>query len=336
MVKKYLIIICFIVCSNLAYSQTTEQDSIPLTANDLALDTSINYDDLFNEFDLFLDSLLAPRSYFLANLSVGQGYFNFSNKTNTKISVVQKFTWSPSIGYYSKNGLGLTLTGYMVNDSPRLNLYQVSFSPSYDFLKNKNIAAGISYMRFFTKDSLRFYVSPLQNEVNGYFLWRKAWLQPGIAASYGWGSRTEYKKRVRFLERLRIRALIITTTEESVADFSLTASVRHNFYWLNIFSKKDYFRVTPQLSFSSGTQKFGFNQTTGTYGATRTNILYNAGSVNLDDELKFQPVSLTLYLRNEYSIGKFFIQPQFIVDYYFPAKDKKLTTLFSVNTGFMF
>ena len=204
MVKKYLIIICFIVCSNLANSQTPEQDSIPLTANDLALDTSINYDDLFNEFDLFLDSLLAPRSYFLANLSVGQGYFNFSNKTNTKISVVQKFTWSPSIGYYSKNGLGLTLTGYMVNDSPRLNLYQVSFSPSYDFLKNKNIAAGISYMRFFTKDSLRFYVSPLQNEVNGYFLWRKAWLQPGIAASYGWGSRTEYKKRVRFLERLRM------------------------------------------------------------------------------------------------------------------------------------
>lgn len=336
MVKKYLLITGFLIVANLCYSQTTEKDSIPLTANDLALDTSINYDDLFNDLDLFLDSLLAPRSYFLANLSVGQGYFNFSNKNNTKINVVQKFTWSPSVGYYAKSGLGLTLTGYMIDDSLRLRLYQVSFNPSFDYLRNRNLAAGISYMRYFTRDTLRFYVSPLQNEVNGYFLWRKAWLQPGIAASFGWGSRTEYKKQLRFLQRLRIRALIITTTEESVADFSLTTSVRHNFYWLNIFSAKDFIRFTPQLSFSSGTQKFGFNQTTGTYGATRTNILYNAGSVNLDDKLKFQPLSLTLNLRNEYSIGKFFIQPQLIFDYYFPAKDKNLTTLFSVNTGFMF
>ena len=78
----------------------------------------------------------------------------------------------------------------------------------------------------------------------------------------------------------------------------------------------------PQISFTSGTQKFGFNQTTSTYAANlrnATNVLYNTGDVYLDDQLKFQPLSLTLYLRREYSIGKFFIQPQFIFDYYFPA-----------------
>ncbi|MEI9808075.1 MAG: hypothetical protein WDO16_09480 [Bacteroidota bacterium] len=183
---------------------------------------------------------------------------------------------------------------------------------------------------------MSFYVSPLQNEINGYFLWRKSWLQPGIAVNYGWGSRTEYKKRLLFIQRLRRRALFVTTKEESITDLSLTASIKHNFYWRNIFSEKDYIKLTPQVSFSGGTQKFGFNQSTGTYGITRLNILYNNGGVNLDDELKFQPLSLTLYLRSEYSVGKFFIQPQLLFDYYFPAEDKNFTTLFSVNAGFMF
>jgi hypothetical protein len=58
--------------------------------------------------------------------------------------------------------------------------------------------------------------------------------------------------------------------------------------------------------------------------------------VYLDDELKFQPLSLTFYLRSEYSLGKFFIQPQFIVDYYFPASSNNLNTMFSVNAGFIF
>ena len=161
-------------------------------------------------------------------------------------------------------------------------------------------------------------------------------MRPGLAVSYGWGSRTDYKKRLKFLERLKRRVLFVTTKEESVNDFSLTASLRHDFYKLNVFSKKDYIRFTPQLSFAAGSQKFGFNQTTGAYGAITNNILYSAGKVNLDRDTTFQPLSLTLYLRTEYSIGKFFIQPQLLLDYYFPGEDKNFTALFSVNTGFMF
>jgi hypothetical protein len=337
MVRKYFIIICFIATGGWAHSQTTRPDSIPVTDDTgLAIDTSMDYEDLLSDLDLFLDSILAPRSYFLVNLSVAQGYFNFTNSTNTRIKVVQKTSLSPTIGYYSKSGLGLTLAGYMVNDSQHMNLYQLSFSPSYDYLKDRDFAAGIAYLRYFTKDSLSFYTSPLQNEVNGYFLLRKTWLQPGIAASYGWGSKTEYTKRRRFIDRLGIYVPVITTTEKSIIDFSVTTSVRHDFYWLNIFSKKDYMRLTPQLAFSSGTQKFGFNQTTGTYGVNGNNVLYNAGSVNLDNKLRFQPLSLTLYVRPEYSVGKFYIQPQFILDYYFPGKKNNLTTLFSINTGFAF
>jgi hypothetical protein len=348
MFKKYFILACLTVTGIIGYSQNPKPDSVANPVdNDLAIDTSIDYDDLLNELDLFLDSILTPRSYFFINLSTAQGYFNFVNSNNTRVEVVQKFIWSPTLGYYHKNGMGLTLTGYLINNNKQLNLYQASVSASYDYLKNRDLATGISYLRYFTKDSLSFYTSPLQNEVYGYFLWRKSWVQPGIAASYGWGSRADYKERERYIRLLRLKRLlrrfgyvvlspVTTVTEESIVDFSLTASLRHNFYWLNIFSAKDHIRFTPQLSFASGTQKFGFNQTTGTYGISRYNVVYNAGNVNLDSVQKFQPLSLTFYLRSDYSLGKFFIQPQLIFDYYFPAREKNFTSLFSLNAGFIF
>ncbi|MGZ8557634.1 MAG: hypothetical protein ACXWWC_04855, partial [Chitinophagaceae bacterium] len=58
------------------------------------------------------------------------------------------------------------------------------------------------------------------------------------------------------------------------------------------------------------------------------------GDVSIDEKLKFQPLSVSLYLRPEYNIGKFFIQPQFILDYYIPAEN--LTALLSLNVGVVF
>ena len=117
------------------------------------------------------------------------------------------------------------------------------------------------------------------------------------------------------------------------------ASVRHDFYWLDVFTYNDHIRLTPQINFTSGTQKFGFNQTSNTYGVTlrnAANVLYSTENIFLDDQIDFQPLSLTMYLRGEYSIGKFFVQPQFALDYYFPADSKNLSSLFSVNLGLVF
>jgi hypothetical protein len=117
------------------------------------------------------------------------------------------------------------------------------------------------------------------------------------------------------------------------------ASVRHDFYWLDILNNKDHIRFSPQLAFTSGTQKFGFNQSSSTYGTTirtNSNVLYSTENIYLDDKVKFQPLSLSLYLRGEYAIGRFFIQPQLVMDYYFPSAKDNFTALFSVNAGFMF
>jgi hypothetical protein len=108
---------------------------------------------------------------------------------------------------------------------------------------------------------------------------------------------------------------------------------------LNTLSKNDYVRITPQISFVSGTQQFGFNQTSTTYATIRRtgrNILYSTENIALDDRLYFQPISLTAFLKTEYSIGKFFVQPQLLFDYYFPATENNFATSFVVSTGFVF
>ena len=162
-----------------------------------------------------------------------------------------------------------------------------------------------------------------------------------LALSYGWGSRSDYEEREILLQdlRLRRRGFVYINTKETVNDFSVNLSLRHDFYWLDVFTYRDHIRFTPQIVFTSGTQKFGFNQSSSTYATlirNNSNVLYNSDNVYLDDQLRFQPLSLTLFLRGEYAIGKFFIQPQFAMDYYFPASSRHFNTLFSINAGLMF
>ena len=340
MIKRYLIIVFFFLLSVPGFSQTTG-DTIPASTIKIPdVDTSLNYDELMNELDLFLDSLLKPKSFFLVNFSLGSNYFNYWRRNLTQLEATKRGIFSTILGYYHKSGLGLTVSGNVTDDEEKLNLYQFSISPSYDFIANMDWTAGFSYTRYITKDSLNFYTSPLQNELNAYFTWRKSWLQPGIALSYGSGSRTEYKKREKLIEQLRRRRrypVIISQSDESVADFLVTAYVRHNFYWMHILNGKGHIKLTPQVSFSAGSQQYGFNSTNGIYSVNRRNaatLLFNTGDITVDDQMKFQPVSLTMHLRPEYSVGKFFIQPQFILDYYFPSET--LTPLFYLNTGFIF
>ena len=342
MIKKCYIILAFTLIGIAASSQSNTSDTtIVPTDNSFLIDTTIDYGELFQDFEAFMDSILSPHSYFLATISLGKSFYNFESKTNSSTKAIQKLTYSPTVGYYHKSGLGINATGYIVDDGTKMNLYQSSVSPSFDYLKNKSIATGISYTRFFTKDSLPFYTTPLQNELYGYFTYRKSWIRPTVAVSYGWGSRSDYSEREEQLIDiwLRRRGYTYINTEESISDFSLTTSIRHDFYWLDVLTYKDHIRFTPQLSFTSGTQKFGFNQKSNTYVTKLPNnssVLYNSDNVYLDDKLKFQPLALTMNFRGEYSIGKFFVQPQFALDYYFPATTDNFSSYFSINVGCMF
>jgi hypothetical protein len=342
MLIKWSILLAFLSAGIAAHAQSNSADTSIAPQKEFELiDTSINYEELFRDFDAFMDSILTPDSYFLASLSLGKSYYNFETKSSSLIEPSKKLTYSPTLGYYHKSGFGLTTMGYIVNDQTNMNFYQFSIAPSFDYLKNKSLAAGISFTKFITKDSLPFYTTPLQNELYAYFTYRKTWIRPTLAVSYGWGSRSDYTKRESIIQdlRLRRRGFTYINIKESVRDFSVMASVRHDFYRLDVFNNKDHIRFSPQLAFTSGTQKFGFNQSSSTYATvirTNSNVLYSTENIYLDDKVKFQPLSLALYLRGEYSIGRFFIQPQFVLDYYFPSTTDNFTGLFSINAGLMF
>jgi hypothetical protein len=344
MIRKIILISSFALCVFVSRGQNKPANAPASGGNiDLLMDTTLDYEDLLEEMDLFLDSLLRPRSYFMASVSGGMGYFNYitGNGLRQKVEVEKQFVLSPTIGYYYKKGPGITLSGNLTDNNGQLSLYQTAISPSFDFIQTRQWFAGVSYTRYLTKDSLSFYVSPLENEVSGYITWRKPWLQPGLSASYGWGSRTDYQKRVRYVRLLRLkrRGILVgsgTTTTEDVADFSLTGSIRHSFYRTGVIRPKDYIKFVPQLSFTAGTQKFGFNRTTSTFpvnARNSANNVYYTGDLDIEDKFSFQPISLSLYLRPEYNLGIFFFQPQLILDYYIPAEN--FSAMFSVTAGIM-
>lgn len=307
-----------------------------------AIDTSFtDYDALFSELDAFLDSLLAPRDFAIFNLGITSGYFNYESNETYLLEPKKEFIYTPSFSYFSKSGLGVSVSSSIINDGQHINPYQFSATVSYDYLKNRKFITGLSLTHFFTKDSLPFYTSPLQNGASAYFTYRNFWVKPTVALSYGWGSRTAYSEREEYITSIRLRPTGYTriNTQESINDFSVTTSVRHDFYWLDVLSKNDFIRVTPQISFVSGTQKFGINQSSNTYATirgTNVNVLYHSKNVYLDDRLYFQPLSLTGYIKTEYSKGKIFIQPQVLLDYYFPAKEKNFSTAFLLNAGVIF
>jgi hypothetical protein len=307
----------------------------------VAVDTTINYDELFNAMDEFLDSLLAPHSFTMVNIGLGNSYYQYETSSSVLLESKKQLTYSPSIAYFHKNGLGVAAMANIVHDGTSMNPYQVAVTGSYDYIRNTHFITGIGYTRFFTKGALPFYTSPLQNSLNGYFMYRKLWFKPSLSVSYGWGSRTSYEDRESQITSLRLKEKGYTRVnkQESINDFSLSTAVKHDFYWLNVLNKKDYIRLTPQLTFTSGSQKFGLNQSSTTYGTTRitgSSVLYSTDQAYLDDQLYFQPLSLTATLKLQYSYQRFFVQPQLISEFYIPGSSNHMTTMFFINAGLIF
>ncbi|MBA2329788.1 MAG: hypothetical protein H0V91_09225 [Flavisolibacter sp.] len=312
-------------------------------------DSTLYYNELFTELESFLDSISAPRNMLIVNVGLSNNFIN-SKTVNQTVESNRRLILSPSIGFYSKSGLGINLASFINDVGTNWNLYQWLGTASYDYLKGEKFLTGINYTRFFTKDSVAFYVSPLENEFSAYLMYKPSNFKPSLTASYGWGTMEDFKKGEQFIDVLkkgRGRGLgnlppigeSDTITTQKINDFTLSASVRRDYVWLRLLGKNNVTRLIPQLTFTSGTQRFGFNQTSNSYKISpnnKNNVLYNTDNVELEDNLGFQPLSLAFMLRSEISFGKFYLQPQFITDYYFPAKEQNLLVGFRINTGFIF
>ncbi|MBC7826826.1 MAG: hypothetical protein H7122_03700 [Chitinophagaceae bacterium] len=302
-------------------------------------DTTSLIDSLMKDFDSFLDSIAAPKSFFNASMGIGTGIFSFEDKNSVFLTSQKKLILSPSLGYFHKSGLGISATGYMINENNKAGFYQYVFTPSFDVIK-RSFSTGISFSKYLSKDSVTFYTTPIQNEIFAYFSYKKWWLRPSISVSYGWGSKTEYEKRQYKIYRRLLQQsnqyYVTIKNEESINDLSLTLSLRKDFNWYDVLVKDDNITITPVILFNSGTQNFGFN-TSYTYtlpAAIRVNS--TPGNSNITDKTEFSPQSLSMVLRSSYLKGRFMLQPQVLFDYYLPEAEDRFNTVFSLTAAVSF
>jgi hypothetical protein len=309
-------------------------NSYPLFAQiESGKDSTAFLDSIMNEMDDILDQMTAPKSFFSAGLGAGTGFFNFKNTSSTFQSQ-KKLLLSPTAGFFHKSGLGISATGYAVSEKNNLNPYQLSVTPSYDYIERRKLSVGFAYTKYFTKEDLSFYTTPIENEVSAYFNYKKSWIQPGISVAYGWGSKTEYEHRkldILWLRKVRDPLLITSRKEESVTDLSVLLSIRHDFNKYSLLFSHDLLVITPVLLLSSGTQKFGFNTSFSSRSKVASNFL--PGNQYIKDKSGFEPQSASCVIRADYSVGIFFVQSQVLVDYYLHPATNRLNNAFAVIAG---
>ena len=332
--RLFFCVMLTVSCTRQSYAQQSVLDSLFAKGDSTAI-----LDSLLEDFGNYLDSLSKPKSFFSFSMGIGNGYFSFENKNSVFLTNSQRLIVTPSVGYYHKTGLGISTTGYLLLDGNNSQFYQFSITPSFDYIRSRSLGFGFAFTRYFEKDSLPFYTTPIGNELFGYFTYKKWWIRPTISVCYGWGSNTEYMQKQTFIWRERLqrydRGFVYVKNEESVKDFATILSLKHDFDFYRIFSKKDGFTLTPVILFTAATQSFGFN-TSYQYSlnAVRANLL--PSNQNISDQTAYRPQSVSLIMRSDYNVGKFFLMPQFLLDYYIPETEKHLNFGYSLTAGFNF
>lgn len=329
--KKILVLLVLTVAMHPCFSQKGGKlDSLFIKG-----DTTAILDSLLKDFDLYLDSLVGRKSFFIINTAIGTGFFSFNDKNTVTVNTEKKLIFSPSVGYYHKSGLGISAAGYALLNNG-MKFYQYSVSPSFDVIKKK-FSTGIAYTRYQTKDSLDFYTTPIQNEVFAYFSYKNWWVRPTLSLSYGWGSKEELEKREDGRRWRLLSRQYYVKNVTSIRDFSATISVRKDIDWYGVLHKADNITLTPIAMLNAGTQNYGFNTSYSyNFAPVRANSL--PSNVEISDNTQFALQSASFALRGSYIKGRFLLQSQVLFDYFLQDLDdaNKLSTVYSITAGISF
>jgi hypothetical protein len=334
----FVIIAALLLTRQKSFAQHGKLDSLFIKG-----DTTAVMDSLMNGFDAFLDSLSQPKSFLSVSVGIGNRTFSIKNNSlNTQEATTNKLSFTPAIGYYHKSGLGLGITGFLSTLNNKLSFYQYAITPSYDYISEK-ISAGISYTRYFGKDTATLNASPYENDLYGYFnIHHKTW-RYGISAGYATGSFTDkvsYKDSLLrynvILQRLEwFRYNVTVNSTNKIKDFSLSASVRKDFEWYKVFTKNDNLTFSITSYLVAGSTKINTSNKVNAK-ARKIDIARLRKSYETIDGNGFQFQSAALSASLFYTFGKFNLQPIWFIDYYFPDSEKKISQVFSLTLGFNF
>lgn len=274
------------------------------------------------------------------SIGIGNGAFSSDNKAANATGTDNQIIWTPSLVYRLKNGLSFGITGYLTNDSTKkLELYQTGLMAAYDYYGEK-LHAGFSYTRFISDRNKYNTKSLYQNDLYGYIKLAKGILQPGLSAGFSNGSYKEasyvkFKRTRKLLNPLRDTVVTISgidSTDNKTSYFSVSANAEHDFSFYKVFSKDDELDFVPSLIVN-----FGSDQLTQTHQNKIFDIKRLSALKRQESSSSFQLQSVAASFDLSYGIGKYFLQTNLYFDYYIPeTTTKRLTTIFSVSTGFSF
>jgi hypothetical protein len=320
---KFLILLFLSTAASYAYGQT---DS--LTKEEKRL-----LDSMFNNDEFIKLMMKKKKSYVDVNMGMSNGIFSLKNNAlNAGQAQTNKIYYTPSVGYYHKKGPAITLTGFLASDNGDLKMYQYAISPSYTY-SNKKFAAGISYTRFIEGSTASFDVSPFKNDIYANALYKKTWIQPGIALGYAFGKQVEYFDTAFWVLNRVVHIRDTVTTK--LSGFSLTLSATHKWEFWELINKKDAIQFQPTLMLNGGSQKTNTTHSNRLLNRfPRLSNYFKRLDCDSCTSQNFKLQSLAFLAQLTYYYGKFYVQPQIYLDYYLPTTTyKRLTSLFSVTAG---
>ncbi|HEY4150079.1 MAG TPA: hypothetical protein VGM41_14165, partial [Chitinophagaceae bacterium] len=327
-----------------AYAQQEGHDTIPSVKRDSSLaareDSTAITDSLMKEFEAMVDELVAPKSFVSVGAGLGNRTFSVKNNSlNTQEATTDRLSITPYAGYYHKSGLGITLMGYASSfEDNHIGMYQYAVTPSYDYISHR-LAAGISYTRYFAKDTALQSTTPYDNDLYGYVnIVRKSW-RYGVALGYATGNFTDELKYGDSLLQYNpvlmrsqwVKYKVTVNSKNRLHDFSVSGMVRRDFEWNDVLKKGDNITLSITSYLVGGSSEM--NTT------TNANVNLKLRQVTLqrfrrsyknEDGNTFQLQSAALSFSLYYTVGRFDIAPVWFMDYYFPDSSKRYSQVFSL------
>jgi hypothetical protein len=300
-----------------------------------SIDSLLSDEALLADLRSMLDSMGIRKSFFSVDLGVGNRLFSLRNNTfNAQQVAENRVSFTPSLSYYHKSGLGISATAFMSVFDGKASFYQYAFSPSYDYLNNQKVAFGVSYAYYLTRDDLSFYATPFRHEVYGYVRGRKGWLRPGFNVGWATGSYQEVSQLDTVIFGIPRR--ITDTSTVGLTDLAFGFSASHHIDIDDIFKKGDGLTIIPMAMLTLGAQTYDVQSKTTVFSGTR--LRYASRRYNRTDfentGLRFQNVSFSL--NASYFLDKLALSAGYFLNYFIPEADKKFTHVFSVSSGLTF
>lgn len=208
------------------------------------VDSLMSDDSLMKDLNSFIDSVSRPKTLLAIEMGAGNGFFTTKSATAATGYTTKTFL-NPSVTYLHKSGFGISASAYATTDLGKTVIYQGAITPSFDIGK-RYWAAGITYTRYINKDSVSFGVNPLRNDAYVYSVFKRFWLEPGLAMDFSFDS---YKLEKVYIGDLGYPGPPISTTTANIRAHTIGGifSLQHDFEWFGLVQRNDHVAFTPML-----------------------------------------------------------------------------------------